>query len=80
MLVVTIMQYFVSITGIYSETWEIIMWWILSTIGKPYENNLLVVSITICNFYSRYLQRNSSTLFNLGDYYVVDPEYHRKAM
>lgn len=28
----------------------------------------------------RYLQRNASTLFNLSDYYVASPEYHRKAL
>ena len=31
-------------------------------------------------FHFRYLQKQSPTLFNVNDYTVAPPEYHRKAI
>ena len=47
------------------------------------DSNRLVIKTLKYIFYIlnvRYMQKNASSLFNVSDYSVAPPEYHRKAI
>jgi len=46
----------------------------------PLDEKSVQMLLTHIHDFLRYMQKNSSTLFNLNDYSVAPPEYHRKAI
>lgn len=46
----------------------------------PLDERSLQLLLTQIHDFLRYMHKNSSTLFNLNDYAIAPPEYHRKAI